>query len=190
MGGLPNSEGRADIFRLHASGKKVARDIDYKLLARGTASFSGAEIMNVVNVAATMAVQAGEKVVTNTIIFEAIEKVHLERERKNSFARDITYDVNATSTIINRKIALHTAAKALLAYISPFYDDVNKLSCRPNSPKGQIFFIPQEEQLETEISTRSYLESRLTVLLATKAVERLFPELESEEVLEDTDALD
>jgi cell division protease FtsH len=145
--------------------------------------------MNVVNVAATMAVETRAESITHAIIFEAIEKVLFEGERRSSLGID-THEESHISPILNRKVALRTAAKALLAYITPFYDDVNKLSCFPNSPNRRIFFIPREEHLETGVLTRSYLESRLTVLLATKAVQRLFQDTESDTNHDDPDITD
>jgi cell division protease FtsH len=56
----------------------------------------------------------------------------------------------------------------------PMYDEVIRISCCPsNQPDGQVFFVSQEEQLELGLTSRSYLESRLVVLLAGRAAENL-----------------
>jgi len=78
------------------------------------------------------------------------------------------------SLLVKRYVSIYLAAKSIIAFITPTYDEVIKISCCPsNQPNGRVFFVPHEEQLEPSILGRSYLESRLVVLLAGRAAENL-----------------
>jgi ATP-dependent metalloprotease FtsH len=139
--GLPNNEGRLGIFRVHARKKTVADDVDWGLLARATTSFSGAEIMNVVNVAAILTVQSREHSITQERLFDAIEKVLTEKAYRGNFTKEEPLDVDSIPPIIKRLVAVYISAKAVVAYMTPFFDDVIKITCCPdNQPSGQVFF--------------------------------------------------
>ena len=56
---------------MHARGKKVAADVDYRRVARATAGSTGAELMNVMNTAGSVAVRRGSKIITEEDIFQA-----------------------------------------------------------------------------------------------------------------------
>jgi cell division protease FtsH len=172
--GLPDIEGRSSIFKVHARNNMVAVDIDWRLLARASTGFSGAEIMNVMNVAAILAVQAEESVISRERIIDAFEKVVIERTNKGVVISGETADEEVVPTLVKRQIAVYLAAKSLIAFITPIFDEVIKISCCPsNQATGQVFFVAKEEQLEFGLSDRSYLESRLVVLLAGRAAENL-----------------
>ena len=172
--GLPNSEGREAIFHVHARGKRVAEDVNWGLVARATAGFSGAEIMNVMNVSATMAVQAREGTITQDRIFEAIEKLQVEKTNRGTVVRTDLIDEDVVPPLVRRQVAVYLAAKALIGAITPYYDEVSKITCCPGgTPTGQVFFVPQEEALDQAVLTRGYLESRVVTSMAGRCAERL-----------------
>jgi cell division protease FtsH len=172
--GLPNCEERESIYKVHARKNRVSNNIDWNILARSSASFSGAEIMNVMNLAATMTVQAQESIISHEKIFDAIEKVILEKANKKIVIREQDVDVDVIPSIMKRNAAVYIAAKGLLAYITPLFDEVIKISCCPsNLYNGRVFLVPREEQLELGIYSRTYLESSLVVLLAGHVAEKL-----------------
>jgi cell division protease FtsH len=172
--GLPNCEERESIYKVHARKSRVSHNIDWNILARSSASFSGAEIMNVMNLAATMTVQAHESIISHEKIFDAIEKVILEKANKKIVIREEDVDVDIIPSIMKRNVAVYMAAKGLLAYITPLFDELIKISCCPsNLCSGRVFLVPREEQLELGLYSRNYLESSLVVLLAGHVAEKL-----------------
>jgi cell division protease FtsH len=64
-------QGRIGILHVHSRGKKVDENVDYKRIARATAGFTGAELMNLMNTAAVVTVRRGAKVITEADIFQA-----------------------------------------------------------------------------------------------------------------------
>ena len=73
--GLPDLEGRANIFKIHARSMSVERDIRYELLARLCPNSTGADIRSVCTEAGMYAIRARRKVVTEKDFLEAINKV-------------------------------------------------------------------------------------------------------------------
>ena len=88
--GLPDIRGREAILKVHARGKPLADDVDLNSIARGTPGFSGADLENLLNEAALMAVSNGKRFITSYEIEEAIRKVQMgpeqghERPRKEA----------------------------------------------------------------------------------------------------------
>ena len=66
----PAAQGRVGILQVHARNKKVEEGLDYHKVARATAGFTGAELMNLMNVAAVVAVRRGAKVITQADVFQ------------------------------------------------------------------------------------------------------------------------
>ena len=66
----PAMQGRVGILHVHARNKKVEEGLDYHKVARATAGFTGAELMNLMNVAAVVAVRRGAKVITQEDVFQ------------------------------------------------------------------------------------------------------------------------
>ena len=81
--GLPDIRGREAILRVHARGKPLADDVDLNSIARGTPGFSGADLENLLNEAALMAVTNGRRFITSYEIEEAIRKVQMGPEKKS-----------------------------------------------------------------------------------------------------------
>jgi cell division protease FtsH len=141
-----------------------------------------------VNSAATLSVQANELVVSQERMLESIEKALIEKANKGIIVREEEVDEEVIPPIVKRHVAVYTAAKGLLAYITPFFDEVVKItSCPSNQPDGKVFFVPREEELEMGLSNRSYLESRLVVMMAGRAAERIVFGSKSTSALADAD---
>jgi ATP-dependent 26S proteasome regulatory subunit len=107
--GLPNVDSRASIFKVHARLNRVETDVDWNLLARATSGFSGAEIMNVMNVAATLTVQANELVIFQDRILDAFEKVVMERSNKGIVVNEEPVDDEIISSLVKRYVAIYLA---------------------------------------------------------------------------------
>ncbi|GAB4815168.1 hypothetical protein N2152v2_002214 [Parachlorella kessleri] len=169
---LPNMEGRIGILKVHARGKKVDPGLDYEKVARATAGFTGAEIMNLMNQSAIIAVRQGQPLITDAVVFEALEKIHRDRLGRGGSPTDV--DVDAIPPPMRRTIAVYEAARALIGYITPDFDEIQRVSaCPQGMATGYTYFLPKEEMLESRIVTRGYMEARMVVALAGRCAEKL-----------------
>lgn len=169
---LPNVEGRVGILKVHARDKKVDPDIDFSKLARATAGFTGAELMNLMNQAAIIAARQKQPFIGNDEAFEALEKIHREKMGGSITATEVEQDTIPER--MRRTIAIYEAARALVGYITPKFDEIQRVSVCPGGlATGYTYFLPMEERLESRITTRAYLESRMVVALAGRCAEQL-----------------
>jgi len=169
---LPNMEGRIGILQVHARDKKVAEDLDYQRLARATAGFTGAELMNLMNQAAIIAARQGQPSISSREAFEALEKIH--REKMGGSAATASFETDVIPPRMRRTIAIYEAARALVGYLTPGFDEIQRVSVCPGGiATGYTYFLPMEERLESRITTRAYMESRMVVALAGRCAERL-----------------
>jgi cell division protease FtsH len=165
-------EGRVGILKVHARGKKVSPDVDYNKVARATAGFTGAELMNLMNQSAITTVRLGRNVITEEDIFEALEKIH--REKFGRGGSTTQYEEDIVPPLMRRTIAVYEAGRALIGSITPYFDDISKVSvCPGGQPTGYTYFIPQEEHLESRVVTRAYMEAKLVVSMAGRCAEQL-----------------
>jgi cell division protease FtsH len=80
---MPDLVGREEILKVHAREVKLAKDVDMKVIARGTAGFSGADLANLINEAALLAARNEKKAVAQEDFEEARDKVRWGRERRS-----------------------------------------------------------------------------------------------------------
>merc|ERR1711979_164431 len=100
--------------------------------------------MNAMNLAATATVQAKEPIVSQERIFDAIETIILEKTNKGIIPREETTDDEVITSLTKRNCAIYLA-EGLLAYITPLFDEVIKISCSKSKRNiGQVFYVPQE----------------------------------------------
>src|SRR5207244_11911808 len=127
---LPNLKERAAILAVHARGKKLGPDVDLEVVARGTPGFSGADLANLVNEAAIVAVRAGRDVISASDFDQARDRIVLGR-------REAT---NALLPEEKRAVAVHESAHALVAALSAHADPVTRVTILP---AGQALAVPQ-----------------------------------------------
>jgi len=114
----PDIKERQEILIIHAKGKHFADEVSLRKVAERTPGFTGADLSNLLNEAAILAVRRGKKTIGEAEVFESIEKVLLGPERKS---RSISEK--------ERKItAYHEAGHALIAHFLPNADPVRKVS--------------------------------------------------------------
>lgn len=118
---VPDVRGREAILKVHARNKPLARDVNFKTLARMTAGFSGADIANLLNEAAILAARENRPAITNGDLYEAINKVIIGPQKKS---RVITESDK-------RITAYHEAGHAILARLLPHCDPVHEVSIIP-----------------------------------------------------------
>jgi len=168
---LPNQQGRMEIMGVHTRDKELDPDVDLSRVARATAGFTGAELMNLMNQSAIVAVRQGRSAVCEDDMFQALEKIHMEKMGRSG--QSIVYEDDIVPPLMRRNIAVYECAKALLAHVTPNYEELSKMSVCPGGvPTSYSYFIPQEAHLETRVVTRAYMESKLAVLMAGRVAER------------------
>lgn len=169
---LPNVEGRVGILQVHARDKKIDPNMDFTKLARATAGFTGAELMNLMNQSAIIAARQKQPYISNDEAFEALEKIHREKMGGSITATEVEKD--SIPERMRRTIAIYEAARALIGYITPNFDEIQRVSACPGGlATGHTYFLPMEERLESRVTTRAYLESRMVVAIAGRCAEQL-----------------
>eukprot|EP00210_Caulerpa_lentillifera_P005084 g4856.t1 len=169
---LPNVKGRVEILQVHARDKVLAKEVDFSRVSRATAGFTGAQLMNLMNQSAVMAVRRRRDVITEMDIFDALEDLLMEKRNRGYMSR--TYDQDIVPEHLRKAIAIYEAGKVLIGLMSPAYDEVYKVSVCPGGvPTGSTFFLPREDRLESRVVTRAYMESQMVVCLAGRCTERM-----------------
>ncbi len=158
----PDRKEREQILTVHGKNKKFADDIDMGIVARRTAGFSGADLANVLNEAAILAVREKQKHITNTILREAIEKVVLGPSLKTKV---ITEDQKKLT-------AYHEAGHALVSTVIPGANKVQKVTIIPRGRAGGYTFSDQGEQ-DPITRKKSQFLADITTLFGGYTVEEL-----------------
>src|SRR5207237_8461 len=115
---LPNLRERSAILEIHAKGKKLGPDVDLEAVARGTPGFSGADLANLVNEAAIVAIRANRQHIAADDFWAARDRLILGR-------REAT---NALRPEEKHAVAVHESGHALVAVYSDHADPVAKVS--------------------------------------------------------------
>ncbi|GAA0892719.1 ATP-dependent zinc metalloprotease FtsH [Fulvivirga kasyanovii] len=158
----PDMKGREQIFKVHTRKLKLSAKTDLKRLAAQTPGFAGAEIANVCNEAAILAVRNNREEVTMGDFEAAIERVIAGLEKKNK--------------LINEKerkiVAYHESGHAIVGYFSPGADEVQKVSIVPRGigALGYTLQMPLEDRY---LMSKSELLGKIKGLLGGRAAEEL-----------------
>lgn len=118
---LPDVRGREAILKVHARNKPLAANVNFKILARMTAGFSGADLANLLNEAAILAARGDRKAITNADLYEGIEKVLMGPQKKSQLVTESD----------KRITAYHEAGHAILAKLLPHCDEVHEVTIIP-----------------------------------------------------------
>ncbi|PKL23380.1 MAG: cell division protein FtsH [Spirochaetae bacterium HGW-Spirochaetae-3] len=158
----PDIVGREAILNIHAKTVKLETATDLKKVARATPGFVGADLANVVNEAALLAVRAGRKKVQQQDFEKAVEKIMTGLEKKS---RVMNPDER-------RVIAYHEAGHAIVAAFTPEADPVQKVSIVPRG-FGALGFTLQVPIEDRYIVTQDKLLGEIDVLMGGRAAEDL-----------------
>ena len=118
---LPDVKGREQILKVHARNKPIARDVNFKTVARITAGFSGADLANLLNEAAILAARNGKKLIGNLELYDGINKVLMGPQKKSRVVTEAD----------KRCTAYHEAGHAVLACLCKNCDPVHEVSIIP-----------------------------------------------------------
>jgi cell division protease FtsH len=158
----PDLEGRLAILKIHSRDVKVAEDTDLRIVAQSTAGLSGADLANIVNEAALLAVRNGRKQVTGKDFMEAIEKSIAGLERKGRIMNKAERE----------RVAYHETGHALAAYYTEGADQVIKISIVPRGI-GALGYTLQQPTEDRYLLSESELLKSIDVLLAGRAAEQI-----------------
>ena len=140
---LPERQDRLAILKVHFKNKPCADDVDLDALAAKTAGMSGADLMNIANEAAIRAARFNRKQINNSDVTEALEKIAIGPERKNSIMRDKDKEITA----------YHEGGHALVAEVLPDSDNVHKVTIIPRGGTGGVTWtIPEYDRPYTTIA--------------------------------------
>jgi len=157
----PDLQGRKKILEVSARNVKLAADVDFEVVARGTPGLSGADLANLVNEAALLAARRNRDAVTVRDFDDAKDKIMLGMERKSV----ILSDEEARTT------AYHEAGHALIAWLMPGSDPIHKVTIIPRGHAlGVTHTLPVDER---RMVKRQYAVDALARALAGRAAEEI-----------------
>lgn len=156
----PDVKGREAILKIHAKNVKLSSDVDLSAIARTTSGFAGADLANVINEAALLAVRAGRKSVIMEDLDEAVEKAVAGLQKKSRVIKEDE----------RRIVAFHETGHALTAAFTEGADKVHKISIIPRgiAALGYTLQMPEEDRY---LRTEQELYGEIDVLLGGRAAE-------------------
>ncbi len=158
----PDVKGRIDTLKVHAKNVKMDETVDFKELALATAGAVGADLANIINEGALMAVRKGRELVSQKDLLESVEVVFAGKEKKEKLL-----------TPKEKKIvAYHEVGHALVAALQKNTLPIQRITIVPRTSGalGYVWQVPEEEkQLESKIE----LQEEIVICLAGRAAEEL-----------------
>ena len=156
--GLPDSEGREKILKVHSKNKRLAEGVTLENIARLTIGFSGADLQNIMNEAAIYAARDGRTEITRLDIDNSYEKVTIGLPKSRKMNEDT-----------KRLVAYHEAGHAIMGVICG--QKVGKVTILPRGDAGGFTqFIPKEDG---SMTTQNDLRNRIKIALGGRAAEEL-----------------
>ena len=157
----PDVKGREEILKVHSRGKPLGPDVNLATIAKSTSGFTGADLENLLNESALLAVRHGKKAITQTEIEEATIKVVMGAEKKSHIVKDKDKMITA----------YHEAGHAVVSYFLPTQDPVHQISIiKRGMAAGYTMYLPNEDK--GHVSKNQMLE-QICSLLGGRAAEQL-----------------
>ena len=157
----PDVKAREQILEVHARKKKLASDVDLKIIAKNTSGFSGADLENVLNEAALLAARYNQPEITMKNVEDAMIKVTMGPEKKS----------RVRSEKENKLVAYHEAGHAVVSRFLPTQDAVHQISIVPRGMAGgYTMYRPNEDK---SFMSKSEMEENIISLLGGRVAEKL-----------------
>ncbi len=161
--GLPDIKGREAILKVHSKGKPIGDDVDLNSIARGTPGFSGADLENLLNEAALLAVRARRRFIMMPDIDEAILKVQMGPEKKSKVMSDKA----------KKLTAYHEAGHAVAGKFLENTDPVHYITIIPRGMAGGFTLFRPKEDLEN-FRSKGELFDNIVMSLGGRVAEEIF----------------
>ena len=161
--GMPDIKGREAILKIHARGKPLADDVDLKSIAKGTPGFSGADLENLMNEAALLAVRRKHRFITMEDCDEAILKVEMGPEKKSRKMSDKA----------KRLTAYHESGHAITSKFLQHTDPVHYITIIPRGMAGGFTLYRPDEDTE-DFTSKAQMFERIVSCLGGRIAEKLY----------------
>jgi len=159
----PDIKGREGILKVHSKNIKLAAEVDMEKIAKQTPGFSGADLANLMNEAALLAVRHGKEAVTQIELEASIERVMAGPERKSRLISKAEKEI----------VAVHESGHALMTlYVTGDTDQLHKVSIIPrgHSALGYTLHLPIEDRY---LMTQKQITDKIAVCLGGRVAEEL-----------------
>ncbi len=157
----PDVKGREAIFKVHARNKPISSEIDFKVLARMTSGFSGADIANLLNESAILAARNKRKMIIMVDILEGINKVIAGPQKKSRIITESD----------KRITAYHEAGHAIVGRLLPHCNAVQEVSIIPRGmAAGYTLSRPKNDNNHI---TLNKLNDEIAMMLGGRAAEAI-----------------
>ena len=157
----PDVKAREQILEVHARKKRLAADVDLRIIAKNTSGFSGADLENVLNEAALLAARNNETEITMKNVEDAMVKVTMGPEKKS----------RVRSEKENKLVAYHEAGHAVVSRFLPTQDAVHQISIVPRGMAGgYTMYRPNEDK---SFMSKSEMQENIISLLGGRVAEKL-----------------
>lgn len=158
----PDLKGRQDVLRVHSRNVKLDETVDLHELALATSGAVGADLANIVNEAAILAVKNGREYVSQKDLFESVEVVFAGKEKKDRLL----------SPEEKRIVAYHEVGHALLIALQKHTEPVQRITIVPRTmgTLGYVWQVPEEEKY---LSSQAEMEADIVTFLGGRAAEAL-----------------
>ena len=159
---LPDLEGRKAILQVHAKDVKMDHDVDLEKIARLTSGASGAELANIINEGALLAIKRGHSIVTQSDLEESVETVIAGAEKKSRVVPERE----------KRIVAYHETGHALVAAIQTDSAPVTKITIIPRA-NGALGYTMQVDEGEKFLMSKAEILNKIATLTAGRAAEEI-----------------
>ncbi len=157
--GRPDVKGREAILKVHARNKKLAKEVDLKVIAQQTPGFSGAELENLLNEAALVAARRDKKAIDKLDVDEAHDRVIAGPAKKD----------RAISEKERKMVAFHEAGHTIVGMVLSDARVVHKVTIVPRGRAGgYAIMLPKEDRF---LMTKKELFEQVVGLLGGRAAE-------------------
>ena len=159
--GAPDVKAREEILEVHSRKKRLAEDVDLKIIAKNTSGFSGADLENILNEAALLAARRNLNEIGMKEIEDAMVKVTMGPEKKNKVRNEHE----------KKLVAYHEAGHAVVSKFLPTQDPVHEISIVPRGMAGgYTMYRPTEDK---SFMSKTAMEEQIVSLLGGRVAEAL-----------------
>ena len=158
----PDLKGREDILRVHVKNVKLDETVDLAAVALATSGAVGADLANMINEAAIMAVKNGRKAICQKDLFDAMEVVMMGKEKKNKILSEEERKV----------VSYHEVGHALTSALQKDAEPVQKITIIPRT-SGALGYVLQTPEEEKFLLSKKEILARLVVCMGGRAAEEV-----------------